>query len=1161
VTLAVAAFLVLLPAATFAQEGQIAGTVRDASGGVIPGVLVEVTSPALIEKVRSTTSDASGQYRITNLPVGTYSVVFTLEGFSKQQRDNVELTTGFTAAINATMSVGQLAETVTVVSETPTVDVQSARQVAAFTGETIRELPTPRTLRSLLTLTPGLTQTGLGADCVGNVGVWCNNNIYNLSAHAAPNDTEAQGQGRVMIDGTIINTGGGAGIMGMTGGYAPDVANSQEVNIQLSGALGESETGGAAINIVPRTGGNRFSGNWYTTYTTKSWFDKNNDTHSEVTQVTVLNEDYTISGAFGGPIKRDHLWFFSAGQHWQKDARNSQNLDIWDNKNRGLWGMNYQPDRTTDPLNLINKTASINVRVTYQATQKDKINFFWDEGFTCQDPCDGAVAAWAPRDGNWSGQVHPARLRQVSWTNPLTNKILLEAGLAVNTQLYDFSYMRYMPGVQSIPRVVEFGPTVGADEVSPVVNSTNFALFGVQSGNLNNGPNSIAEWRQLDDYRPRASLSYVTGTHNAKFGYDGGYFSQQRHNAANDLRLSYQYNTPGLVFGQYTGSCTPGAWSQAIAATWCGNTSRYFPGDPLNLAMRPVPTQFTINTGVADIWNNVNYSALYVQDQWTLKRLTLNGAIRFDHATSSYGETCIGPDPSAWIPVQVGGTYAGQQQYCTPPSDGVNYNNITPRWGVVWDMFGNGRTSFKYTMGKYLAGAGVNGIYADANPAQRTVNNYTRTWTDVDGDRIVDCDPLNTAAQNNSATGGDVCGGPGSVFGQDATRYGRDPLSLDAAGTPLGLATTQCGRQEEGIPVRVQQYCDVYGESLIEGWDRRRSEWQLGLGIQHEILPRLSAEFTYNRRDYANLTVTDQLGNGCDRYNGTGAAADLQTCLDNNLNYTNPNYDFFHVNVPVDPRLPDGGGYAVRGFTNPKLGFSTNGLSSAVTFMEELEYTSHFFDTNFVWRGPRGIRVNGGTSTGRAYRNTCYTETDAPNVKARDGNNPACDAYQPWLTNVRGTATYTIPYIDVLVSSVFQYRPSESRNVNLTFSKDQVLWESGSASRATAPCTGFGAPVGQTGCFVAQGFNPTATTYTLNVVDPYDLRTEGYMIFDLKFAKNFRFANKRVNVGVDVYNLLNNDAIRTYQDTYPATQAGVPFGTPLTLLSPRFVRAQVQFDF
>ena len=94
----------------FAQEGQIAGTVRDSSDALMPGVTVEVTSPALIEKIRSATTDANGQYRITNLPVGTYKVTFSLSGFTKQERDDVVLTSGFTAPVNATMSVGQLTE-------------------------------------------------------------------------------------------------------------------------------------------------------------------------------------------------------------------------------------------------------------------------------------------------------------------------------------------------------------------------------------------------------------------------------------------------------------------------------------------------------------------------------------------------------------------------------------------------------------------------------------------------------------------------------------------------------------------------------------------------------------------------------------------------------------------------------------------------------------------------------------------------------------------------------------------------------------------------------------------------------------------------------------------------------------------------------------------
>jgi hypothetical protein len=99
----------------------------------------------------------------------------------------------------------------------------------------------------------------------------------------------------------------------------------------------------------------------------------------------------------------------------------------------------------------------------------------------------------------------------------------------------------------------------------------------------------------------------------------------------------------------------------------------------------------------------------------------------------------------------------------------------------------------------------------------------------------------------------------------------------------------------------VQAYCDVYGDSLLDGWGKRRSEWQFGLGIQHEVLPRVSAEFTYNRRSYANLTVSDQLGIGCDRFNGR---QDPQTCQDGYLNFTSPDYGFFNAVAPSNPGLP-----------------------------------------------------------------------------------------------------------------------------------------------------------------------------------------------------------------------------------------------------------------
>src|SRR5438094_1933969 len=109
----------LFPATACAQAdtGTIAGVVRDTSGAVMPGVTVEAASPALIEKVRSVVTDAQGLYRIVDLRPGPYTVTFSLPGFSTFKREGMDLTSGFTATINAEMKVGSLEETVTVSGE------------------------------------------------------------------------------------------------------------------------------------------------------------------------------------------------------------------------------------------------------------------------------------------------------------------------------------------------------------------------------------------------------------------------------------------------------------------------------------------------------------------------------------------------------------------------------------------------------------------------------------------------------------------------------------------------------------------------------------------------------------------------------------------------------------------------------------------------------------------------------------------------------------------------------------------------------------------------------------------------------------------------------------------------------------------------------------
>jgi hypothetical protein len=1145
VTLAVVAVLALLPATALAQEGQIAGTVRDASGGVMPGVLVEVTSPALIEKVRSATTDSNGQYRLTNLPVGTYSATFTLSGFTRAQQNNILLTTGFTAPVNAVMAVGALTDTVVVSAESPTVDVQNARQAIVFAGDEIKDLPTNRNVNSLLALTPGISsgyQPGtLAGVCSGGVGVFCNPGVTGFNV--GDTDNTNLSQGRVMVDGVVVNSGAALPIVGGTGGYTADIANAQEITVQISGALGESETGGASINIIPRTGGNSFAGSYNTTYTTADWFAANNGEFPGLPAVfQAVKSDHDISGSFGGPIKRDALWFYAIGRTQgihklpvgQGEGDDPQGF--WPNLHEGKWGFNYQPDRARPRVEYKNIWRNVNARVTWQASQKNKFGFFWDEQDFCQDPCLGVVSVFTSPESWWSVQT-PNRLQQVTWTNPFTSKLLFEANLTMANQRYDTASHREYENPRSIPRIVEIGDTTGGDALAPRVNNFSGAGFFAQtSGSLNSAINQGgAEKRNAQSYRTRASASYVTGSHNAKFGYEGGYFTQEQTNLVNDPRMTYNYNWPA---------------ANCAATNACGNTSLQFPENPNNIpggpggGRRPIPNTVQFNTGVGTLIDRVNYSAFYVQDQWTVQRLTLNGALRYDHATSGYGETCIGPDK--FVPVQSN----GQNFYCTPETDGVNFQNITPRWGAAWDVFGTGRTSLKWNMGKYLTQAQINtqNIYGDANPARRTVNTLQRAWNDIDGDRIVDCD-LMALAPNGE------CGA--FSFGQnDTTRFGRDPLGLDAAGLPVGLQTTQCGRREAGIPAAVQAYCDVYGESLLEGWNRRQAEWQLGFGVQHEILPRLSGEVTYNRRMYSNRTASDQLGIGCDRFNGR---LPLEECQALTRQYRSDNYDFYSIVAPSDPRLPNGGGYRVLGLAAPKP-TNPGGLPTAQTQWELRNYAWNGVDTNFVWRGPGGLRVNGGTSTGRTQRDECDEDLDAPDVKGRDGAEflDGCLIRAPWQTRVNGTAAYTIPWVDVLVSTVFQSFAGVERSATVTVNKGTLIWMPGSEGRALVPCA---TATNGTGC-VGNTNNDVNTT--INLLNNNEMFGERISLFDVKIAKNIRIRNTRTTIGADIYNVFNSDAIQDYDDNFidnPTTPAVEVWGDPTSLVSPRFVRLSVQFNF
>ena len=211
--LAVLALLVLVPAAAFAQAS-ITGTVKDASGAVLPGVTVEASSPALIEKTRTAITDASGQYRIVDLRAGIYSVTFTLTGFSSVKRDGIELTGSFTAAINADMKVGQIEETITVSGETPIVDTQSVRRQVTVGNDVIASMPAARSYAGVMMLIPATTtQAGSNLDIQVTPGML-------VFGGAGGRVNEA----RIQVDG--LNTGAafnGAGVSSYAGNFDDDL--------------------------------------------------------------------------------------------------------------------------------------------------------------------------------------------------------------------------------------------------------------------------------------------------------------------------------------------------------------------------------------------------------------------------------------------------------------------------------------------------------------------------------------------------------------------------------------------------------------------------------------------------------------------------------------------------------------------------------------------------------------------------------------------------------------------------------------------------------------------------------------------------------------------------------------------------------------------------
>jgi hypothetical protein len=522
--------LVLAPAAAYAQAS-FSGIVKDTSGAVLPGVTVEASSPVLIEKSRSATTNGEGRYIIQDLRPGTYRVAFTLPGFKTVVRENVELLGTSVVTVNADMAIGTVEETITVSGATPTVDLQSTTRQVSITQEIVSQLPSSRNPFALGVLIPGVQQSFGSRDVGGAV-------VAEVAALAA--NGGRTGDQRMMVNGVALSSGiaGGWG-----GGAVPNASGTAEFAIDVSGVDAQAATGGVRVNFIPRDGGNKFSGTIAGSYS-KDSFASDNYEGTDVQQRGLVGPNtIKANGEFnpgvGGPLKKDKLWFFLSGKYVFAD---NFVAGMFFNANANKPN-EFRYVRSTEQAILHQDQQIFQARFTYQANQKNKFGVTFDQEAYCG--CPFGVTAQISPDGAQDRRFPNQRFVTADWTSPVTNRLLLEASGIHRVERW--GNMHLQTGKGDNVDAIAPGITSVTDTGNPVTGGT---LTYRSAAQFNNS------WNWNIHYRFAAS--YITGSHNFKVGFNNAYLHHENTNYT-DPTTPYSYNFIGGVPTSLTYRITPNA--------------------------------------------------------------------------------------------------------------------------------------------------------------------------------------------------------------------------------------------------------------------------------------------------------------------------------------------------------------------------------------------------------------------------------------------------------------------------------------------------------------------------------------------------------------------------------------------------------------------------
>jgi hypothetical protein len=680
-----------------------------------------------------------------------------------------------------------------------------------------------------------------------------------------------------------------------------DVGSSQEMTIDYAAGSAEAITGGVLFNFIPKEGGNRFSGSFFGTETNSSFQNSN------------FTPELRAQGLHAPNSLKDlHDYNASAGGPIAKDrlwfyssARFQQSdgyiSGLWENANAGdATKWNYAADLSRQTSSLL-RSNTANARVTWQESPRNKFNVYYDQSFRYWEAALSGISSESEQKYDFP------RLRTATagWSSPVSSRLLVDVRLGYHEEdIFNFWPTDPNDPFRSLIGVVE------QNQVVPGIGSIGTIRY---RGRANVNDTSIAANDQIQSHTGelKGSVSYVTGSHAFKFG-------------VSDFWGTQTYNSPD--------SNTP--WNY-----------RFLNGVPNQITERQ--NQYAgLKGGVrAEL-------GLFAQDKWTVKQLTVNAGLRFDYNNTGWEAFHLGPGPL--VPTR---------SIDFPDTPWFTFKDLSPRLGMAYDIFGNGKTAVKANIGKY-------GLAPDptaGNPiSTRLVNRVTRSWTDANHNFAPDCNLLNPLAQDLRASGGDVCG----------------QISDLRFGTPIPSTS--------------------YDPAILNGWNVRPNNWELSASVQHQIVAGFGVDVGYFHRSFNNFTVTQ------------------------NRAVSPTDFTSYSIPVPVDSRLPNSGQTLGGFFDVNKFGQVDNYVTAANNFGGQTEVFNGFdFSANARMHGLviRGGVSTGKVTQDDCNIVLNHPEVTVTTTIGTAQSTTMCHVETPFLTQGKMLATYVVPVIGVDLAATYQSLP------------------------------------------------------------------------------------------------------------------------------------------